>query len=149
MQILARSTGCKEFQFQAQLVTEIITYVADDFLLCSRCKAGNRDRMVQIFPILQLSDEVADIHIVHAEILSPGREAMRLINYKADDISGIQQFLDGFGTQRLRRDIENRSHAVGHTVDGLFPFDGVQKSVDRHGIRNAALLQIIHLILHQ
>ena len=50
--------------------------------------------------------EFADIQIIYAEILSPGREAMRFVNDESYDVAHGQNPLYGFGTQHLGSDVQ-------------------------------------------
>ena len=89
------------------------------------------------------------MHIVHAEVLPPGRKAMSLINDKADDVPGQQNLLYRLGPQHLRGDIEQRRLTIPDSFNGIGPVNRVQKPVNGDGIRNSASSQIVDLVFHQ
>ena len=66
-----RSCGGKQLKFQSQFPVEIVTDVGNDLLLGGGGEAGNRNGHVVAFCLLDFPDEVADVEVVHAEIMAP------------------------------------------------------------------------------
>ena len=148
-QIGSGCIGGVELQVQIQLLLEVFADVADDLLLCGGGEAGNRNAVFLVLLFLKIADEIADVQIIHPEILTPGREAVGLIDDEPHHIPGHEEPLDGGRAQRLGGDVEHGCQSALYPFHGFCPFDGAEQTVDGHRIGNAPLRQIIHLVLHQ
>ncbi len=60
-QVLPARTRSVERQIQAQFFLEILLDIADDFLLCRRGKARDRNPLCELFLLLQFPDKVTDV----------------------------------------------------------------------------------------
>ena len=147
--IAAGGSSRIQFQIQPQLHLEIVADILNDLLFCGCREAGYRNRIADILLFLKMTDKISDIEIVHAEILSPRREAVCFIYDKPHDIPREQQFLDRAGPQRFRRDVEQRCDAVLYALNRFSTLHSIQQTVDCDCIGNAAFCQIIHLVFHQ
>ena len=148
-QVFPGSGGGKQLQLHAQLVLEIVADVADNLLLGGGGEAGHGNRGRQPLLGLQFPDKIADIQVIHPKILSPGGEAVGLVNDKAHHVPGEQQRLNGAGAQLLRRDVKDRGQAVCHPLQRLGPLHGAEQPVDRNGVHQAVVVEVVHLILHK
>ena len=145
------SCGCrgKDVQIQIKCLLEIVADVLDDLLLGSCREARNGNLVSAAFLFLVVADEFTDVEIVHAEVLSPGRETMGFVNHKPHHMALQQDMLNGVGTQHLRGDIQQRRPSVLNPLYGQCSADGVQQSVDGHSICDTAVCQTVHLVFHQ
>ena len=149
VQIRSRSRRSKQLQIQVQRPLEIITNILYH-LLFGRCReTGYRYRVTASLLLLILLNKLADIQIIHPEVLPPGRKTMRLINNESYHVAHHQNPLDGFRTQHFRGDIQQGSIPLLYPLNGKRPRNRVQQSVDGHGIRNSLVSQIVHLVLHE
>ena len=112
-------------EFKIQGFTKILSNITNDLLLCSSSKAGYRYRVYKSFFFLKLPYEITYIKIVNTKILSLCREAVCLIYNKTNYVSGKKQSFNCCGPKGFRRDIQNRSISICHTVDGIFPLDRI------------------------
>ena len=112
-------------------------------------EARHGDGLAAFFFALILADELADVEIIHPEILPPRRKAVRLVDDKTHHVARQQNLLDSGRTERFGGDVEQRSIAVRHTAEGLGAAQRVEQTVDCDRVSNATLRQIVHLILHQ
>lgn len=140
--------GRKYFKVQIQLTLEIVADIADDLLLCRCRKAGNGDRFLIRFLPLQFPDKISYVQIIHAKVLPPCGKAVGFIDNKAGHIPGYQEFLDGFGTQLLRRNVEESGRSVCDPLQSICPFDRIQQAVDGYRFGDPDAVQVVHLILH-
>ena len=96
----------EELELTPQGLHEIIADILHHFLL-GRCRETRyRDGMPEALPPLIITDELADIKIIHPEILSPRRETVSLIDDKPHHLANRQDALDGVRPQHLRGDIQ-------------------------------------------
>ncbi len=149
MQVLPRGGGREDFQVQVQLLLEIIADIPDHLLLCGGGKAGYGDRLLVRFLILQLPDKVANVQIIHPEILPPRREAVRLVNDEAGNVPGSQRLFNAARAQLLRRDVQQCGGTVADAPQCIGPLDGAEQAIDRYRLGNAQAVQVVHLVLHQ
>ena len=149
MEVLPLGGGCVQFQIQIQFPFEIVPDVTDDFLFRCGGEAGDGDGLFVRFLFLQFPDEVADVKIIHPEVLPPGGEAVGLVDDEPDHVPGQQEFFHRPGPEGFRRQIQQIRYAAGHPFQRLRPLDIAQKPVDRHGVHNALFRQIVYLVLHE
>ena len=149
MQILARGSRSVDGKLYADLATEIVADVADDLLLCrgSETRHGNRRR--QRFRLLELPDEVPNVQVVHAEIMSPCRETVRFVYDKANDVAAQQNAFHRLRPQLLRRNVEEIGRSVGNAPERIGAFDRIEQPVDSDGRRQPLGLKVVNLVLHE
>ena len=70
-QVGPRCCGGKQFELQSQLPLEIVADVGNDLLFGGGGETGNRNGYAVAFFLLDSPDEVADVEVVHAEIVAP------------------------------------------------------------------------------
>ena len=149
VQIRSRSRRGKQLQIQVQRPLEIITNILYHLLFGRRRETGYRYRVTASLLLLVLLNKLADIQIIHPEVLPPGRQTMRLIDNESHHVAHHQNPLDGFRAQHLRGDIQQGSISLLHPLNGKRPRNRIQQSVDGHGIRNSLVSQIVHLVFHE
>ena len=148
-QVGACGLGGKYLKVQAECLPEVVANVLYHLLLGRGREARYGDRLRTPLVLLILADELADIEIVHAEVLTPRGEAVRLVNHDAHDVAYHQYALYRLGPQHLGSDVQQRRVAVHHPLDGLRAADGVKQSVDGDGVRDAPFGKVVHLVFHQ
>ena len=74
---------------------------------------------------------------------------MRFVYHKPNHMTRQKYLLYGLRTEHFGRNIQQGGIAILHALYGQRTTDGVEQSVDSHGIRNASFCEIIHLVLHQ
>ena len=148
-QILSRCRRGKQLQVQVQCLLEVVADVLHYLLLgCSR-EAGHGDGRLAAFLFLIVADELADVQIVHPEILSPRRETVGFVYHEPDDVACQQNLFDGLRPEHFGGDVQQRNFAFQHPLDAQCPCDGVQQAVDGYGVGNAPFVEVVHLVLHQ
>lgn len=91
-QIMPRRSRGEKLYFKPRLTTAIVADIADYLLFCGGGKAGNGDRIIEVFILLQSADKVAYVEIVNAEILSPREETVRPVYDKTGDVAVEHEF---------------------------------------------------------
>ena len=105
MQVLPLRFGSKDTQFDTEFLLEIVADIANDFLFGCGSETGNCYRLGLLFLLLQLTDKIADVEVVGAEVLSPGGEAVCLINHKPHHITAHKQPLYRIAAEHFRGNV--------------------------------------------
>ena len=92
----------EQLQLKLKFLAEIVLYIIDDLRL-GRCgEAGYRDRLRKVLLLLQRLQKIADVEVIHTEIVSPGGETVGLIDHETGNFSSQQQVLNCFRPQGFR-----------------------------------------------
>ena len=133
-------------QLDAELVPEMPRNVLDHVGLGGRGQAQRRRRgaVAGLLP-----DEAADIEIVGPEIVTPARQAMRLVQHPGADLALVERAPQGPGAKLLGRNYENARIAQPNPVQRIGPLRHRHQPVDRDAGADAARLKPVDLILHE
>ncbi len=129
-EIGALGSAVEHGQFDSEPVPKVPGDVADD--LGPGGRGQTQDRGHRIVARL-LPDEAAHVAVVGPEVVSPARQAMRLVEHPAADLALVQDTAQGAGPQLLRRDQQDAGVPQPHPVQGIGTFRHRQQPVDREG----------------
>ena len=88
----------KNLEGESLFVVKIVADIGYYLLFGGGSKTRNRDGLALLFLFLQLADEITDVEIVDAKIVSPSGETVGFVNDKADYVASHQQAFDGLRT---------------------------------------------------
>ena len=74
---------------------------------------------------------------------------MSFVYHKAHHMAHAQYALNGFRTQHLWRNIQQRGIAVLHALDSQGAFYGVEQAVYANGVGYSTLGKIVNLVFHE
>ena len=106
LEVLARCRRGEQFKVCAQPMSEIVADVLHHFLFCRGRETRHGHGAGALLVLLIFLYEFADVEIVYTEVLSPGGEAVCLVNDEPDHMASHEYALDGVGPQHLWRDVE-------------------------------------------
>ena len=91
---------------------------------------------------------VGELEVVGAEVVSPLRDAVRLVDGEERNLRAPQRVEEALVVEALGRDVEQRERALGHRVRERARLVGRERRVEPRGLDPAAAEEI-DLVLHQ
>ena len=133
-----------------ELDAEPVAEVADDVLAHVGLGGGGEaeQRRDRLFTGL-LADEAAHVAVVGAEVVTPAREAVRLVQHPAADLALVERGPQGAAAELLRRDQEDARAAEADALQRFPSFGHGEHPVDGHAALDPMPLQPRHLVRHQ
>ena len=86
--------------------------------------------------------------VVGTKVVTPFRDTVRLVHGKARERHLREDRCEALVGESLRRDVEKTPAAFARGLDHLLPLGGGHQRVDRGG-RDAAAVELVHLVLHE
>lgn len=119
--------------------------VADDFLPGRGGEAGDRGGHAGEV----LADEACDVEVVGAEVLTPARQAVRLVEHPGGDLSQAQGLGEGAVAELFGGDQDDAGFAQANLVEGRAPLGRREHAVEGDRALDALPDEVVDLVLHQ
>ena len=143
-EVVARYAAGEDFELDAESLAEMRDDVFDDVRLRRRSE-GEHGRHL----LVAATDEARDVEVVGPEVVSPLREAVRLVEHPGGDFAMPQRVGKRRAAELFGGDEDDAEVAQAQAVEHLLAFERCQESVEEAGAVHAALQQIVDLVLHQ
>ena len=146
VEVLSRPAGVDDLHLDPQRVLVVSTDVVDHALL-----RGGREREHRGHPFAGVAfvNEARDVAVVRSEVVSPLRDAVRLIQHPCADHPLLERPSDRAAAQRLRREQHDAGFARSHLCERVCPFGRRQHPVDGHRAVDPLCPHACDLVVHE
>ncbi len=93
-------------KIKVECLFEVVANILHHLLLRRSGEARNGYCLTTLFALLVLTYKLADILIIHPEVLTPGGKTMRFVYYNTYNMACQQYLLYSFRSKHLRRNVQ-------------------------------------------